>query len=365
MLNRIFLFLKRERLYLLLIVLVSVFYAAITMGTGRKIRAPQVVTSQAMEEFKAAERQFNEQSSSERAFEEFRGREPLLARSFEFFTLFFLLAIVAGLGIDFILLARPSVRKKFLNRPDPPPVRVWPFSILFRTMVLFIVWGIVLSVVIGLLESFLFKTGSENLLMILHTVVLDLLCILFVVQFLKKQGSSWRELGFNIPQGRTLKEMAIGVTGYVGTLPLFVLVLAALIYFSSLFSYEPPPHPLVNVFVEEENRLPLLVIFSVLIGAVIGPVFEEIFFRGFCYPILKGKIGKVGAMVVSAAFFASIHHTGFVFWPIFILGMALAYLYETRRSLLAPITLHVVHNSLFIGYFFLAKQVINSGHSLS
>lgn len=364
MLNRVFLFLRHERVYLLLIVLIGVFYAAITTGTGRKIRASQAVPSQAMEEFKAAERQFNEQSFSGWASEEFRNQNPLLTRSFEFFTLFFLLAIVAGLGVDFILLVRPSLRKKLLYRPDPPPVREWPFSILLRTVVLFITWGIVLSVAIGLLESFFLKTGSENLLMILHTLILDVLGLILVVYFLKKQGSSWRELGFNIPQGKVFREMGIGITGYLGTLPLFVLVLMALMYFSSLFSYEPPPHPLVNVFVEEEKRQPFLVIFSILFGAVIGPVFEEIFFRGFCYPILKGKIGKVGAMVVSSAFFASIHHTGFVFWPIFILGMALAYLYETRRSLLAPMTLHVVHNSLLIGYFFLAKQVISSSHPL-
>ena len=152
----------------------------------------------------------------------------------------------------------------------------------------------------------------------------------------------------------------IGWTGYLGVLPIFALVLAVLLFLANLVRYEPPPHPLVNVFIEEEKRLPFLVAFSAFLGAVIGPVFEEVFFRGFCYPILKGKVGKVWAMVISAAFFASIHHTGFVFWPIFVLGLALAYLYESRRSLLAPITLHVTHNTLFISYFFLVKQMISS-----
>ena len=65
-----------------------------------------------------------------------------------------------------------------------------------------------------------------------------------------------------------------------------------------------------------------------------------------------------GMAGLSAAFFASIHHSGFVFWPIFVLGIALAYLYEKRRSLIASITLHVVHNTLFIAYFFLVKQML-------
>ncbi|HOW88594.1 MAG TPA: CPBP family intramembrane metalloprotease, partial [Candidatus Omnitrophota bacterium] len=64
-------------------------------------------------------------------------------------------------------------------------------------------------------------------------------------------------------------------------------------------------------------------------------------------------------MTLSAAFFAGIHHSGFVFWPVFILGIALAYLYDKRNSLIAPIVLHITHNTLFIAYFFLIKQIIS------
>ena len=118
----------------------------------------------------------------------------------------------------------------------------------------------------------------------------------------------------------------------------------------------------MEIFLEEEKRAPVLVLYSLFLAGIVGPIVEEIFFRGFFYPILKQKWGIAWAMVITSSAFAFIHQNQFAFWPIFLLGMALAYLYEKRRNIIAPITLHVVHNSLFLAYFFLAKQIIlNSG----
>jgi membrane protease YdiL (CAAX protease family) len=116
----------------------------------------------------------------------------------------------------------------------------------------------------------------------------------------------------------------------------------------------------VNVLLEEEQRSPWIVVYSVLLATFIAPILEEIFFRGFCYPIFKKKWGKNAGMIITSSFFAIIHNNTFAFWPIFVLGMALAYMYEKRRSLIAPMTLHLIHNTIFIGYFFLAKQALVS-----
>ena len=57
-------------------------------------------------------------------------------------------------------------------------------------------------------------------------------------------------------------------------------------------------------------------------------------------------------------FFAFIHQNLFAFFPIFVLGLGLAYLYEKRGTLVPSIALHIVHNGVFIGYFFLVKEVL-------
>ena len=63
------------------------------------------------------------------------------------------------------------------------------------------------------------------------------------------------------------------------------------------------------------------------------------------------------AMAVSSAVFAAVHNSGFAFVPVFFLGMVLAYVYDRRGSLVSCCVLHVTHNTLFLGYFFLMKNL--------
>ncbi|TMR69787.1 CPBP family intramembrane glutamic endopeptidase, partial [Streptococcus pseudopneumoniae] len=139
---------------------------------------------------------------------------------------------------------------------------------------------------------------------------------------------------------------------------LFFGTLICLILLAEILTYEPEPHPLVGIFLEEEKRSQWLVFYPIFLAAILGPFCEEIFFRGFCYPIFRKKWGVGWGMVLSSLLFALIHYNDFAFLPIFILGMGLAFIYEKRKCLIASITLHVVHNSLFIAYFFTAKQLL-------
>ena len=133
-----------------------------------------------------------------------------------------------------------------------------------------------------------------------------------------------------------------------------MIVLGVIVQF---FQYEPPPHPLVDVFVVEDGRSHLVMYLSIVLACIVGPFIEEVFFRGFCYRAFRSKSGVRWAMVISAAFFAFIHTSSFAFLPIFFLGLVLAYMYEKRGSLIPSITIHILHNTFFIGYFFVLKRV--------
>jgi len=91
---------------------------------------------------------------------------------------------------------------------------------------------------------------------------------------------------------------------------------------------------------------------------VVGPIVEEIFFRGFLYPALRRYWGFVGAMIASSILFAGVHANIFSFFPIFFLGVVLTYLYEKRQSLIPCMALHVFHNTVFIVYFFLIRGAL-------
>lgn len=84
-------------------------------------------------------------------------------------------------------------------------------------------------------------------------------------------------------------------------------------------------------------------------GAVIAPVVEEIFFRGFVFAGLRPRYGWQKAAVISAVLFALLHFTLTAILPIFILGLIFAYLYQISESIWPPILMHMLTNALALG----------------
>ena len=227
-----------------------------------------------------------------------------------------------------------------------------------KEVLLFIAGSALLGVILGWTRRFLIHSEGMNFNMLLHTFIMDFLSFAFVLHVVRNEGGDRRDIGFQVPSGSVPSELMVGWGAYAAILPLFMVSLLALVALAQLFHYEPEAHPLVNIFLEEEHRSPFLISFSIFLAVAFGPVFEEIFFRGFCYQILKRHWGMFPAMISSAVLFALIHANLFAFWPIFILGLALAWIFEKRGSLLPGIILHVTHNAVFITYFFLAKKLV-------
>ncbi len=88
--------------------------------------------------------------------------------------------------------------------------------------------------------------------------------------------------------------------------------------------------------------------FGLLVG-VIAPVAEELFFRGFAFTALRGRLGTAGAAVASGVLFGVMHlggRTDAVFVPALALfGVGLALLYARTGSLLPGIALHSLNNA--------------------
>jgi uncharacterized protein len=84
---------------------------------------------------------------------------------------------------------------------------------------------------------------------------------------------------------------------------------------------------------------------SVVIGA---PFAEEIFFRGFLFGSLRGRLRFLPAAAISGAVFALFHLQPLLIAVMVFVGIALAYLYDRRGSLAVPIAAHAIFN--LIGY---------------
>jgi hypothetical protein len=81
---------------------------------------------------------------------------------------------------------------------------------------------------------------------------------------------------------------------------------------------------------------------------LVGPVAEELFFRGVVYNAWKREYGIWAATLGSAGLFALIHQSVFVLASIFVLGVLLARVYEWTRSLPAAIALHAGYNAISV-----------------
>jgi membrane protease YdiL (CAAX protease family) len=85
--------------------------------------------------------------------------------------------------------------------------------------------------------------------------------------------------------------------------------------------------------------------------AIIGPIGEEIFFRGFAYSALKRKYGFRKGLLYSSLFFGMYH---IIPWQIpyaVVAGVILAYVYEKTGSIYTCILLHIVNNAVAVIIF--------------
>ena len=350
-------FFRREPQWAFLLAFVLVLLAFVQLRSG-EMKEKEEHPHQALQKFEKAETRLKDEINSMGGIEKYLQKKPKLLWALRLLGFGVTAVLLWGLALDFFWFTRPDFRRRIEPVAGPPEAKTLGLSAVLKTVLLFIVGSVGLSLLLGALKWFPFRNVDSNFLILLHTTLSDFLCVGLVIYFIRRSGGNWRDLWFR--NTRFWKDIWVGIQGYLAILPLFIVALVSLLVVVQLFSIEPPPHPLVEVFLEEEKS-PLVTIYSIFLACLVGPFLEEIFFRGFCYPALKNRWGKGWALVLTSAFFAAIHQNLFALIPVFILGLALGYLYEKRGTLTPSITLHIIHNSVFILYFFLAKHFLSQG----
>src|SRR5262249_25370707 len=143
------------------------------------------------------------------------------------------------------------------------------------------------------------------------------------------------------------RNVLAGFVGYVAVLPLVLgSGLLARWLGQRFFPHVAPPfHPIDALTLTAPSgwfRFGLFVV-----AAVGAPFLEETFFRGMLYGALRRRFGITTGLMASAAVFAGLHpQLPLGFLPIFVLGVALATLYEWRQSLIPGMVLHALNNTV-------------------
>ena len=171
---------------------------------------------------------------------------------------------------------------------------------------------------------------------------------LFVIWLLifKRRNATWADIGF-----RPVKPWILLVMLPL-TLPLLVLtgILAELTV--RLFGEVPGPADQLGVPSAGLSVTDFVVSFLVVV--VIGPVVEEIVFRGILYQVLRARKGIAFGLIISSLTFAIIHFIPILLAVFLVMGIAFALVTELTKSIYPAILLHALNNGVSIVLVYLA-----------
>ncbi len=110
-----------------------------------------------------------------------------------------------------------------------------------------------------------------------------------------------------------------------------------------------------EALLQRPYSLYLIAAFSV----TLGPLMEELFFRGFLYPVVRRRFGVMAAIVATAFPFALMHAAQYGnSWAsvllILVVGVVLATVREKTNSLAASFLVHAAYNGTIIAIIFIA-----------
>lgn len=359
-------FINKERIYFLMLAFILLLNAWIIFaqkipGIKESFAGRKVLESRLIEKVEDEDRfipLLNEKISWDEILEKQR-HIPVLIN-----VLSSMVALVFSLGLFLdirILMARVKKRAIFKTAGRHLKVK-WGIFDIFKLVIIFVFLGYILHIIEQqIFSSSLLKEGTDRPISLLNAGIMDLLILGFIVYFVKvKYSQGLAALGLKIKGWA--RGVFLAILSYIAFLPLLAFLLLVVIMLAAIFNYHPPQQALFKLFLQEKNIW--FLIYSTTMVVILGPIVEEVFFRGFTYNAIKRRWGKRTAMVLTAVVFAWLHGNLIGFLPIMALGFLLVYVYEKTGSLIPSIAIHILHNGIMVGLLFLTRylvQMIASG----
>jgi membrane protease YdiL (CAAX protease family) len=85
-------------------------------------------------------------------------------------------------------------------------------------------------------------------------------------------------------------------------------------------------------------------VLNALMAVALAPVCEEIYFRGFLFQGLRGRLRFLPSAAISGTVFAFVHVEPIRFFGLALMGLILASVFERRRTLVASMVAHATVN---------------------
>lgn len=233
--------------------------------------------------------------------------------------------------------------------PDDPPWTGWDVLAIFLAGA--VAFVVLLLLAIGMTSGGTFQAKANRFigmpewgLAVQALAELVLLGCMYLVVASRTGGAKfWESLHWNWPAN-------------VGLYLLVGLLLQAVLLVAERFLPFPANTPFDAVL-----KRPYSIMVVALFSVTLGPLMEELLFRGFLYPVLRKHFGVVAGIIGTALPFGLIHLAQYGYsWAsgllIFVVGIVLATVRERANSLAAGFLVHVAYNGVIVALLLAATD---------
>jgi uncharacterized protein len=199
------------------------------------------------------------------------------------------------------------------------------------------------------LMTYMMRQGEEisvGAAQVMVSLLLYSSTLAFAFIAVSRYGDAFREIGLH--GGNLPTSIGLGFIG--GSLAFWLAVASGLMSQAMLGSLSHVERWLQGFFdVNVKDVTGIDVLIAGIIIVIAAPICEEIFFRGYLYPAMRGRLGLWGAVLLNGFLFSAVHLSVFGLIGRTIAGAVFCLLYEYSENLWSPITAHAVNN--FVAFF--------------
>ncbi|AET66822.1 putative metal-dependent membrane protease [Desulfosporosinus orientis DSM 765] len=178
----------------------------------------------------------------------------------------------------------------------------------------------------------------ERLLMYLNAFMTQLSFVLLIYLLKKVRRWQWPDFGWRrVSLKRIFPKVLV-----LYALTMFINICYAIALYN--YGFTPPETDVYSKLLGQVTWYSLIL--NLLLAGVLAPIVEETLFRGVIFGSLQAYFGKWTAAALSAGIFSALHFQAYGFFPRFVLGIVLVYLYDKYKSLYPSVALHAVNNIL-------------------
>lgn len=236
--------------------------------------------------------------------------------------------------------------------PAPPHDPVWTGPDVFRLLLMgaVVLFASILAMILvvpgATFRARILRLSASPELLIVAQMLSYLLLLGYMVILVKKERRSprfWKALHWNWPET---------------IWPYFVIGLFLQIALLGLERVLPLPK---QTPFDALLRQPSTVLLIAAFALTLGPLMEELFFRGFLYPVLARRFGVSAGVAVSALGFGLMHAAQYGYsWAsvllIFLVGLVLGVVRVLKDSVAAGFLVHAAYNGTIVAMILIATD---------